>query len=181
MNNPLTRRLYDLIAGTEWRPGECMSQVIRRYHAEHGRLPDSWAASAGRILARNFEMGFTTPTRWNGANHARVITGGSLQMVIHPWQQRMITHREAARILGFPDNWNILPLRGVSGLHMTWGKGITVQCGKWIGEWVRRALDGEPGSLSGELIGDREYDINVTNSWQSGFDRYNIRFPVVVQ
>ncbi len=181
LRSPLTYRIYDLIAGVGWQPGESIATVVRRHYDTHGRLPDSWAGSEARIVDRNFAMGFTTPTRWNGNNHARVITGGALQMVIHPWLDRMITHREAARILGFPDNWNILPLRGVSGLHMTWGKGISVQCGRWIGDWVRRALDGEPGGVTGTPVGEREREINITNTWQSAVDRVNVRFPVVVQ
>jgi hypothetical protein len=48
---------------------------------------------------------------------------------------------------------------------MTWGKGITVDCGRWIGDWIKRALDGEPGSYVGAEIGDREYDIDVTNCY----------------
>lgn len=181
LNNPLTRRIGDLISGVGWNPGESIATVARRYYETHGRLPESWASATDKLVSKNFIMGFTTPTRWNGANYARVITGGSLQMVIHPWLHRMITHREAARILGFPDNWNILPLRKVSGLHMTWGKGITVQCGQWIGEWIRRALDGDPGGDSGKLVGDREREIDITNTWQRATDRVNVRLPLVVQ
>lgn len=180
VNNPLTRRLSDLMAAIDWKPGESISTVARRHQQQHGRLPDSWAGSASKLVASDFRMGFTTPVRWNGVNHARVITGGSLQMVVHPWLQRTITHRETARIMGFPDNWNILPLRRVSGLSMTWGKGITVQCGRWIGEWISRSLDGEPGSVIGTEIGERERDIDLTHSWRTGSDRLNIRFPVVV-
>lgn len=181
LTNPLTRRLADLMAEIDWRPGEALATVVRRFHQTHGRLPESWAGQTEKIIARDFVMGFTTPTRWNGTKHARVITGGSLQMVIHPWLDRLITHREAARILGFPDDWRILPLRGVAGLHMTWGKGISTHCGRWIGDWIRRALDGEPGDLRGRVVGDREREIDVTNTWQHGVDHRNVHLPVVVQ
>lgn len=167
LDNPLTRRLYDLMQAVEWRPGESISEVCRRHYETFGRLPASFSASEKKIIDKNFLMGFTTPIRWNGENAARVITGGSLQMVIHPWLDRTITHREAARVLGFPDDWLIRPLRGVSGLQMTWGKGISVACGKWVAEWVHRALDGCPGQYTGKVIGDREHDINVTNAWKS--------------
>jgi hypothetical protein len=88
-------------------------------------------------------------------------------MVLHPWLDRMITHREAARALGFPDDWRIAPLRGAPGLMMTWGKGITTHCGKWIGGWISKALDGQPGSIVGKPLGERETVIDVTNHWQS--------------
>lgn len=181
LTNPMTRRISDLMDGVTWGPGESISTVTKRYYATHGRLPDSWEGSLNKLVTRDFMMGFTTPVRWNGNGHARVITGGSLQMVVHPWLQRLITHREAARVLGFPDNWNILPLRRVSGLQMTWGKGISVQCGRWIGDWIRRALDGEPGTHTGTIIGEREHDIDVTNAWKTGVDQLSIRFPSVVQ
>lgn len=181
MWNPLIRRLTDIMAGTEWRQGESMAQVVKRYHDTHGRLPDSWRDFENKIVTRKFVMGFTTPTRWRGDNPARVITGGSLQMVIHPWLDRMITHREAARILGFPDNWLIRPLRNVSGIHMTWGKGISTHCGRWIGDWIHRALDGNPGQYVGLPMGEREWDIDVTDAWRNSAPQHTINYAGVVQ
>lgn len=165
LDNPLTRRIRDLLAGVPWDPGMAIGAVAQRYWDTHARLPESWAATEEKVVKNEFFMGFTTPVRWHGDRYGRVITGGGLHNVVHPRLDRTITHREAARILGFPDDWKILPLRGVSGLNMTWGKGITVDCGRWIGRWIRAALDGEPGSYVGAEIGDREYDIDVTNDY----------------
>lgn len=162
-HTPLTRRVYDLIKGVGWREGQCISDVCRVYYDRHGHLPDSFRDTEQKIVKNDFRMGFTTPVRWRGDGPGRVITGGSLCTVIHPTEDRMITHREAARILGFPDDWNLLPLRGTPGLFMTHGKGITVDCGRWVGGWVRRALDGVPGTCRGREMGDREYDIDVTD------------------
>lgn len=175
-DNPPTRRLHDLMSGTAWNPGEHIAIVARRHYEEHGKLPDSFAATEKKIVERDFSMGYTTPTRWDGNKHSRVITGGSLQLVIHPTRDRMITHREAARILGFPDNWRIAPLKNVSGLQQTWGKGITTHCGKWIGEWIKRALDGDPGTYTGHQMGEREYDIDVTHAWSRTLK--NLRSPM---
>jgi len=165
-DTPLTRRIKDLVAGVPWHPGESISTVARRYRDEFARLPASFEASEEKIVKNDFMMGFTTPVRWDGTRAARVVTGGSLVMVLHPWLDRVITHREAARILGFPDDWRIAPLRRSSGLQMTWGKGITVDCGRWIGQWIRRALDGSPGPDPGRELRDREYLIDVTDSWK---------------
>jgi site-specific DNA-cytosine methylase len=162
---PISRRIIDLMAETEWNPGEHIAQVARRHYDRHGRLPASWAAFEKNILAKDFQMGFTTPVRWRGDAYARVITGGAFSSVIHPHLNRLVTHREVARTMGFPDDWLIQPLRHVPGLSLTWGKGITVQCGRWIGEWMQRALDGTPGSYLGEPIGEREYDINATHDY----------------
>jgi len=167
VDNPLTNRLKDLLTGVEWQPGAHVGQVAKKYYETHSKLPISWKSTEDKLIKNDFFMGFTTPVRWKADQPARVITGGGPVMVVHPWLPRTLTHREIARILGFPDDWLIEPLKGVPGLGMTWGKGITVDCGRWIGGWIRRALDGSPGTDVGKLIGDREYVIDVTHAWKS--------------
>ena len=149
LSNPLTRRMADLMAGVAWDPGMHIGQVAQRYWDTYAKLPDSWRDTEEKIVKNEFFMGFTTPTRWHGDRYGRVVTGAGLHNIVHPRLDRTVTHREVARILGFPDDWRILPLRKVSGLNMTWGKGITVDCGRWIGGWIRAALDDTPGSYHG--------------------------------
>lgn len=166
VHNPLTRRIFDLASEVGWKPGEHIAIVARRYYEQHGKLPASFAATERRIVEGDFNMGFTTPVRWNGEDPARVITGGSLLTVLHPYLHRMITHREAARVMGFPDDWRLFPLRNQPGLVMTHGKGITVDCGRWIARWVKHSLDGNPGSIVGTELGERERDIDLTHAWK---------------
>lgn len=173
VSNPLTGRLRDLMDGVPWNEGEHIAQVARRYYETHGALPISWRGAQQGILDRDFKMGFTTPVRWRRDTPARVITGGGPIMAIHPWLDRTLSHREIARIMGFPDDWLIEPLQSVPGLNMTWGKGITVDCGRWIGQWIQRALYDQPGSYRGELIGDREYLIDVTHAWKKHASWYS--------
>jgi site-specific DNA-cytosine methylase len=163
LDNPLTRRMIDLMSGIDWREGDHIAAVAKRYYEKYGKLPASWAASEAKLVANDFFMGYTSPVRWHAERPGRVVTGGGLHNVVHYDQPRTITHREAARILGFPDDWLIEPLKGVSGLNMTWGKGITVDCGRWIGKQMIAALDGNPGDYVGDVLGDREYDINLTH------------------
>lgn len=163
VSNPLTRRVVDLLKGVEWHPRDHVATVARRYYDTYGRLPVSWAATEAKHVANDWFMGYTTPIRWSGDEPARVITGGGLYTVVHPWLPRTITHREAARILGFPDDWRLASLRGTPGLAATHGKGITVDCGRWIGHWINEALHGRPGDFAGVQIGDRESVIDVTN------------------
>jgi hypothetical protein len=85
----------------------------------------------------------------------------------------MFTHREVARIMGFPDTWLIEPLRNVPSLQATWGKGITVDCGNWIGGWIRAALEENPGSYTGVKIGEREHLIDVTNAWSQNLVQFD--------
>jgi len=98
------------------------------------------------------------------------LTGGALCHVIHPSEPRLITQREAARIQGFPDDWLIEPLRKQSNLAATWGKGIPVDVGRWVGTWIKRALEGQPGEYQGEEIGEREWKMNFTNTYRAALD-----------
>jgi len=163
VDNPLTRRVADLLAAVDWYPGDHLATVAKRYFDKFGRLPTSWAATEAKHVANDWFMGYTTPIRWKGDEPARVITGGSLYTVVHPTLNRTITHREAARILGFPDDWLLAPLKDTPGLAATHGKGITVDCGRWIGYWISEALHGRPGDFGGTQLGDREFVIDVTN------------------
>lgn len=165
---PATRRALDLIeGGMTWGPKEILSQVAKRYFEHHGTLPESWPPNAvEKFTGNGWSMGYNQLIRWRADKMARVITGGGLDLVMHPHEDRTLTHREVARIQGFPDDWRIRPLRGASGLHLTWGKGIPVDCGKWIGGWIKLALEGTPSSYPGEPMGDREWLYNCTDAFR---------------
>jgi site-specific DNA-cytosine methylase len=167
IRTPLDRRVRDLANQTPWYPGEALAVVTRRHYEQHGCLPDSWAPYEQKFVESDFAMGFTTPIRWTGTNPARVITGGSMHTGVHPQLNRTFYHRECARIMGFPDDWRLWPLRAKSnGVAATHGKGITVDCGRWIGSWIRASLNGAPGPMTGDRIGEREWDIDVSNSYK---------------
>lgn len=161
LHSPYIIRALDLLEqAEEWPEGWHIGKVAKQHWERTGRLPRSWDHMREKLISTDFHMGYTSMTRWVNDRPGRVITGGALGLVMHPTQPRTITHREAARVMGFPDSWRILPLRHRgTGLAMTWGKGITVQCGTWIGEWIKRALDGDPGSVTGVPDGDREWFI----------------------
>lgn len=163
-----TQRILDVLEGIDWQPGEYQRRVLPRYVERHGALPPSWHVQghAAQYAARNYDIGFDQPIRWDAAKPARVITGVGLLKAIHPVHNRFFTHREVARVMGFPDDWRLAELRPRS-IEATHGKGITVQCGRWIGTWVRTALDGYPGTYRGELVGEREWLIDVTHDWKA--------------
>lgn len=163
---PSVRRTLELRDGVDWQSGEYIHTVLRRYFNTHADLPKSWHHKLDQLKNRDFQIGFTVPMMWRPDRHARVVTGGTLLLGVHWAERRMFSHRETARIVGFPDSWCIESLRGTPGLFMTWGKGITVDCGRWIAEWARQALDGRPGALTGDEISINERLINVTNAWQ---------------
>lgn len=166
---PYLKRARDLlpVAGP-WAVKETISDVARRHYQLVGELPDSWKHNEAKLVGNDFKMGYNQLIRWNPDKVARVITGGGMDLVMHPYEDRPLTHREVARIMGFPDDWKVRPLRGASGIHMTWGKGISTHCGKWIATWVRESLLGNPGSLTGTPGGqDREFVINVTEDYRA--------------
>lgn len=150
---------------TSWAQGENMSAVLRRYYHANKALTPSWnymtkktdEASGEiihlpkweRLVETDFAMGFNQPTRWRDDRPANVITGGAVHLVVHPSEDRLITHREAARIQGFPDDWKIFPVRKAPDVGPGWGKGVPVQAGRWIARWALEALGGTPGTNQG--------------------------------
>lgn len=163
--NPLVRRALDLMEKVDWPEGGNISDVARRYYQQEGRLPESWNATAEKLIGNDFKMGFYQMHRWRYDGHCRVVTGAGTQLILHPTENRPLTNREVARIQGFPDDWRIGPLRTTSGVGMLWGKGIPVQCGEWIAGWAKQAILGDPGGYDGQEIGDRERLIDVTNDY----------------
>lgn len=182
LNTVGVQRILDLMEMANknggWPVNSPMSKMAKHVYDSTGTLPESWLHKLDRLKSRDFDMGFTQPYRWNDQKPARVIIGGALHLVIHPWRDRMISHREAARVMGFPDTWTIDGIARSSQLHMTWGKGITVQCGRWISSQVRNALDGNPGSVVGQQIGDREWVIDRTGKQ---YDKVPVRQRDTVQ
>lgn len=158
------RRGMDLlrVAGP-WKHGERMSTVAKRYHTLGVEFPETWP-NAPKYIARDFDnMGYHQLCRWYPDQPARVITGGGLGSILHPTYDRLLTHREVARVMGFPDDWRIHPLRNQSNLRATWGKGIPCGSGRWLSTWVRRSILGRPGSLTGEPMSDGEWLIDCSN------------------
>lgn len=151
--SPEYKRAMELLpTAGPWLPREPISKVARRYYEQTGTLPTSWAFKQDKLIEKDFFMGFHQLVRWHPNEPARVITGAGLMLVLHPTRDRLFTHREVARIMGFPDDWRIHPLRRQSNLRMTWGKGIPVGSGRWISSWVRRSILGRPGTITG--VGD---------------------------
>jgi DNA (cytosine-5)-methyltransferase 1 len=167
---PAIGRALDLLHSEDitWGQKEIISTVAKRYYEAHGTLPESWGPTMlEKLIAKDWMMGYNQMIRWRGDKMARVVTGGGLDLIMHPTEDRTLTHREVARIQGFPDDWRIRPLERASGLRLTWGKGIPVDCGEWIGTWIRRALEGNPSTYPGEPTGEREWTYDCTNAFRA--------------
>lgn len=151
----------------DWPQGHALDRAVRACYEKHGDLPPLWQSQKEKILANDFKMGFTLPSRWRADGVSRVITGQGAQQVIHPTLPRFLTYREIARVMGFPDDWRIQPNRSASGMNQWWGKGVTVQVGRWFGEQVKRSLEGTNVGETGRLIGEREWEVDHTHAYRS--------------
>jgi site-specific DNA-cytosine methylase len=162
------QRLDDIVNGdqaVDWPPGFVWDQVLKRYYEKHGDLPDSHKymskAKGKQHLTRDkvmidagFNMGGYAQTRhwpWNRPGY--VITGHGPGQAWHP-DNRHFTHRETARVMGFPDDWLIEPIKDHPQLAAMWGKGISVDCGRWVATWVLNSMNGNPGSNRGKPLSD---------------------------
>lgn len=176
------QRLTDLTDKVEWLPGEKESHVLKRYYDAHGELPESWryksSSKTNSHLTRDKQLidrgldpgGFAQIKRWDWDMPGRVLTGAGPYQVWHP-DNRFLTHREAARIMGFPDDWKVGNSHEDRRLHGFWGKGTSVAPAEWVMNWVRASLDGEPGSVKGDDAEDGSRVINITARWKDVWKR----------
>lgn len=165
LKNAHTRRLNELLASGEWFPGENEGGPLRRAH-DAGRLPEHWQRRINRLIEWDFDPGWRSTKRWWPERAARVITGNACGESIHPTEPRTFTLREAFRIQGFPDDWTLAPLRTDKGAWAYPGKGLPVEAGRWLATWVYRSLNDEPGTWTGEQVGDREFIVDVRDRYR---------------
>jgi site-specific DNA-cytosine methylase len=172
--NAYTRRLDSLVERVPWNEGDKEADVLRRYYYAHGELPEtyryqvtgSYLTRDKQLLNRNLDPGGFAQTKcWQWDKHGFVISGAGCYMVWHP-NGRLFTNREVARVLGFPDSWLIEPSHTTREFHSFWGKGTSVAPARWIMNWVRESLNGNPGSLTGEPLEDGSSLVNVMQDWQ---------------
>jgi site-specific DNA-cytosine methylase len=167
------KRVQDMLDATDgwWPQGWKQEQVMKAIYERDGKLPGVWEPALPRLLEADFYQGPNQVMRWKEDSPCRVITGAALEATLHPTENRFLTHREAARIQGFTDNWRIYPVRDVKNLNRTWGKGIPVDAGRWLGYWIKQALDGNPGTMSGIPQGERETLMRADRGFKRAMDR----------
>jgi len=169
MNSVRINEIFDVVGNDGWLPMMPLNDALKAAVDKNGgKFPQNWEPLSQKILDNEFYMGFSMPSRWDPGSWAHVLTGSALDHVIHPTQPRTITHREAARIQGLPDDWQFSEARGYSALSSIWGKAVASQAAKWIGDATVAALNGQPNGPEGEKIGDREWLVDT----DKGFSRH---------
>ncbi len=167
-NTKEARRIKSLLeTGIEMLPRETISQPAGRFVERHGldalKKLDAWdSPRLEYFVKRGFRPDQYQPRRMDGTCSPGVITG-KIQETISPTEFRCVTYREAARVLGFPENWTMAAYKTDAWI----AKGIPVLSGKFIAESVKLSLEGHTRDLlSGELIGDREWKFDNTHQWK---------------
>ena len=160
--------LMDIAAsiGKPWMPNEPLEDVLRRVHGAGRTRPHEWNRNLDKLVQKNFQLGMNQTSMWDPEKQGRVVTGTGPYMSVHYAEHRMLTYRECARLQGFPDTWRIWPARDYNKLGASWGKGVPVDAGRWLGNWVKEALEGTPGTVQGEIIGDRERKVDITQAFK---------------
>ncbi len=168
-NTAEARRIKALLeTGVEWNARECVSQAAGRFVEAHGyealRALTSWDSPRLKYFAaRGFRADQYQPRRWAADAPCPVITG-KLQESVHPTESRVLTFREGARALGYPEDWSLAAYKTCSWL----GKGIPVASGKWIASSVKLCIEGEAAKLQqGTLTGEREWTHDNTRAWKT--------------
>ncbi len=163
------QEVFDIIGNDGWPGNGNISDAVKKaVDLNDDKFPQSWIDVEPRYRRRNFKLGFSQAYRWKEDHWCNVLTGSALDHVIHPTEPRLITHREAARIQGLPDSWNIADSQGYGSLEATWGKAVPVQAASWIASAIKNSLEGNPQGEDAVSIGEREYLIDA----DKGFSRH---------
>jgi site-specific DNA-cytosine methylase len=174
-NSACARRASTLAQAVKWKNGENIEMTIGQAMDEDKEVLlrgigfDTYALA--RALLYGGDSGGASRFscfRMNQFDVAPTLTGGALQLFVHPTLPRTLTHREVARIQGFTDDWSCQPAidAGQKG-HLWWGKGVTVQAGEWICKEVAMCLKGRNmGNMAHkEQVGEREFIVDVTGKY----------------
>ncbi|MGH9200354.1 MAG: DNA cytosine methyltransferase, partial [Vicinamibacterales bacterium] len=96
-----------------WRPGETLKEAAQRYQKRYGRAPRGWPEKNWRniIAPDHWSINGIVRVRWDRPGY--VITGAGGWSFVHPEENRLLSLRECARLMGFPDEWTWTAARSV--------------------------------------------------------------------
>ena len=160
-------RTANLLKHFDWKQGEKIGAVLDRAFDELGfkGIEEKLGYAAGSVISMVLDdtLGSAYATTRVKANKLWPTFTGASMGAVHPTQPRTLTYREAARLMGFPDEWTVKPAIEDRKGRSWFGKGVTTFAGKWIAGLVRDAINGRPGPVLGDEIGERERYVNVSN------------------
>ena len=155
------QEVFDIIGNEAWEGnGDLGGALKKAVIKNNNKFPQRWTDISERVLRKEFKLGFSQPYRWKVDHWCNVLTGSALDHVVHPTQPRLITHREAARMQGLPDSWDIASVKDYSSLSAVWGKAVPVQAANYVGTAVFKSLNNDLDENNAVKIGDREFLID---------------------
>jgi site-specific DNA-cytosine methylase len=154
--------------GSNWRQGQSEPDALRCLYQAAGLDPlvaIEGEKRAGKFVQNDFNLGayFACRLIWDAP--CGVISGSGGDSFVHPEHDRLLTHRECARIQGWPDELVIefdSKKFGKEHLGAVWGKAVTPVVARHAAQEIAAWLE-QPamiGKNAGTLIGDREYLID---------------------
>ena len=155
---PRSRRVAELATKATWHQGELSGHAYERAINEGIEL-ELW----NDRLTSDKGMTQFAPKRLRYNAPSLVLAGDAPTIVIHPTLPRPLTHREIARLTGFPDDWKCAPYQEKLNNGCWWGKGITIEAAAWISKAVFDAVAGSPQQFQGEQIGEEEFLIKAND------------------
>lgn len=169
-----------------WQPGESLQKAVARMYRDTGEKPkhirkNSWMLDTGMTPEEcdryGWLKGWSWPTRIHPDRPGYVLTGGGLVSQVHWAEDRLLTAREASRLMGYPDNWDWSFVSAPMAASLLIGKCCPVTSGRWISQHVANALRDDITPRDGwgtgplafgdvEKIGEREWKHNSTNAYK---------------
>jgi site-specific DNA-cytosine methylase len=144
-----------------WKPGTGMTEAIREWPFDD---PPPSLIEHYPYDETNWRdpRGWHWPRRIHPDKPGYVLTGAGGSNYVHWSEPRYLTIREASRLMGYPDDWAWPRDLNIDIVNSLIGKCCPVQSGRWISGWAADAIDGKPGLIGGEVIGDNEMLFDCT-------------------
>ena len=155
-------KMMDAIA-KYWLPGQDCFDAIKAFIANEGHPPEHW--NARDIQWATTSNSFSKTYRIKPDRAGRVIAGDGAYGFYHWEEDRLLTVRELARLMGFPDEsrW---AFASIPQMYAMLGKQVPVQSWAWALSWVTASIQGYPGWYRGDVTGLNERTIDVTNDFK---------------
>ena len=158
--------IFDIIGNDAWEGNGDLGGALKKAVTKNkGKFPQRWTDISERVVRKDYKLGFSQPYRWKVDHWCNVLTGSALDHVVHPTQPRLITHREAARMQGLPDSWEISEVQDYGSLAAVWGKAVPVQAAYFVGNALAKSLNNEHDEFNAVKIGDREFLIDTDKNF----------------
>jgi site-specific DNA-cytosine methylase len=138
-----------------WPMGYDYARQLRRYYAQTKNLPAWELRREMKLLDSEFRAAQWGVSWYRGRwqQSAHTVTGAGFVQV-HPLLSRTLTHREIARLVGFPDTWQLDAVINAPQQHATYGKGVCPPVAAWLAAQLRRALEVSEAPAAREVLVD---------------------------